>query len=121
MDQSYKDLVAWQKAMQLVTEVYMATGAFPKEEIFGLTSQLRRAVVSIPCNIAEGQGRLTKGEFLLIREGRSSKGDAIIVAGNLNCLTSNIICWFIEVGKILNGFWFDFRELLGTNNWQLQL
>jgi hypothetical protein len=60
---SYKDLVAWKRAMELVTEVYRATERFPKEEIYGLTSQLRRSAVSMPCNIAEGQGRLTKGEF----------------------------------------------------------
>jgi len=63
MKQSYKDLVVWQKAIALVTQVYMATRVFPKEEMFGLTSQMRRAAVSVPSNIAEGQGRLTSGEF----------------------------------------------------------
>ena len=57
---NYQDLIAWQKAMDLV---YQATKAFPKEEMFGLTNQLRRAAVSIPSNIAEGQGRQTKPEF----------------------------------------------------------
>ena len=56
MGRSYKDLVAWQKAMDLVTATYRATAGFPKDELFGLTSQLRRAAVSIPSNIAEGQG-----------------------------------------------------------------
>jgi four helix bundle protein len=51
---SYKDLVAWQKSMALVTEVYRASQEFPKEEIFGLMSQTRRAAVSVPSNIAEG-------------------------------------------------------------------
>ena len=63
MGTSYQDLVAWQKAMDLVTHVYRATTAFPKEEIYGLTSQLRRAAVSVPSNIAEGQGRKGDGEF----------------------------------------------------------
>ena len=53
----YSDLVAWQKAMDLVEEVYRITKAFPKAEIYGLSSQLRRAAVSIPSNIAEGQSR----------------------------------------------------------------
>ena len=59
----YQDLVVWQKAMSLAKAVYQLTKGFPDDERFGLTSQLRRAVVSIPSNIAEGQGRLTKGEF----------------------------------------------------------
>ena len=63
MGRSYKDLVVWQKAMDLVTDTYRATRGFPKEELFGLTSQARRAAVSIPCNIAEGQGRLSDKEF----------------------------------------------------------
>jgi four helix bundle protein len=58
MVQSYRDLVAWNKAMDLVTEIYRVTHNFPKEELFGLMSQLRRAAVSIPSNIAEGKGRL---------------------------------------------------------------
>jgi four helix bundle protein len=59
----FRDSVGWQKAMKLIAEVYAATGTFPKEEMFGLTNQLRRASVSIASNIAEGQGRLTTGEL----------------------------------------------------------
>ena len=59
---THKDLTVWQKAMELVMEVYNATKMFPREEIFGLTSQKRRAVVSIPSNIAEGYGRLHQRE-----------------------------------------------------------
>jgi len=59
----YQDLIAWQKAKQLATAIYRVTESFPKTEVYGLTSQLRRAAVSVPSNIAEGQGRLTKGEF----------------------------------------------------------
>ncbi|HYN15506.1 MAG TPA: four helix bundle protein [Terriglobales bacterium] len=61
--QSYKDLIVWQKAIGLVTNVYRCTKGFPKDELYGLTSQLRRAAVSVPCNIAEGQGRVSTGEF----------------------------------------------------------
>jgi four helix bundle protein len=64
MGYSYRDLVVWQKAKALSVEAYRITETFPKSEIYGLTSQMRRAAVSIVSNIAEGQGRLTKGEFL---------------------------------------------------------
>lgn len=63
MSHRYQDLIAWQKAKRLATEIYRATESFPKAEMYGLTSQLRRAAVSVPSNIAEGEGRLTKGEF----------------------------------------------------------
>ena len=61
----YRDLVAWQKAMDLVERVYLATNTFPREERYGLTSQIRRAVVSVPSNIAEGQGRRTTDDELI--------------------------------------------------------
>jgi four helix bundle protein len=60
----FRDSVGWQKAMTLIAEVYAATRHFPREEMFGLTNQLRRASVSTASNIAEGQGRLTPGEFV---------------------------------------------------------
>ena len=60
----YKDLHVWQKGMQLAKEIYVLTGKFPSEEKFGLVSQMRRAAVSIPSNIAEGQARNTTGEFV---------------------------------------------------------
>ena len=60
---NYQDLIAWQKAMDYVQVVYLATQSFPPDERYGLTSQLRRAAVSIPSNIAEGQGRGTAPEF----------------------------------------------------------
>lgn len=60
---SHRDLIAWQKAMDLVVHVYGLTKSFPREEVYGLTSQIRRAAASIPANIAEGQGRRSKTEF----------------------------------------------------------
>ena len=63
MGQSLRDLVVWQRSMQLTLAVYRLTRDFPREEQYGLTSQIRRSVVSIPSNIAEGQGRLSPGEF----------------------------------------------------------
>lgn len=61
--QDYKKLEVWKKAHMLVKEVYMLTVAFPKEELYGLVSQLRRASVSIPTNIAEGSGKASKADF----------------------------------------------------------
>jgi four helix bundle protein len=60
---SYRELLVWQKAKALAARIYQATEQFPKPETYGLTSQIRRAAVSVPSNIAEGQGRLTPGEF----------------------------------------------------------
>ena len=62
--QSYKDLIVWQKAIELAKAVYKLTTSFPAEEKFGLVSQMRRAAVSIPSNIAEGQARRTTPEFI---------------------------------------------------------
>lgn len=59
----FKELKVWQKAIELVTNTYLKTQSFPKEEIYGLTSQIRRCVVSIPSNIAEGCGRKTNKDF----------------------------------------------------------
>jgi four helix bundle protein len=59
----YQDLRAWQRAIELVERVYGTTSRFPQEEMFGLRSQMRRCAVSVPSNIAEGQGRATRGEF----------------------------------------------------------
>jgi four helix bundle protein len=61
---TFRDLIVWQKSMSLVTEVYKASANFPPDERFGLTSQLRRCVVSIPSNIAEGFGRDTTNDYL---------------------------------------------------------
>ena len=62
--QSYKELIVWQRSMSLVQEVYKLTGLFPSQEQFGIVSQIRRAVVSIPSNIAEGYGRRSHKEYL---------------------------------------------------------
>jgi four helix bundle protein len=61
---NYTDLIAWQKAMTLVEDVYRASAGMPDEERYGLTAQMRRSAVSIPSNIAEGEGRRTGGEFV---------------------------------------------------------
>ncbi len=61
---THKDLDVWKKSIEFARELYTVTGSFPKEEIFGLTNQLRRAAVSIPSNIAEGAARQTRKEFI---------------------------------------------------------
>lgn len=77
--QSYKDLVIWQKAIALAKEIYNLTAGFPGEEKFGLISQRRRAAVSIPSTIAEGQARHTTGEFIqLISHAEGSTAELAI-------------------------------------------
>ena len=61
---TFRDLLIWQKSIKLVTRIYEVTRSFPKEEAFGLTSQMRRCSVSIPSNIAEGHGRNSTGDYL---------------------------------------------------------
>ncbi len=108
---SYKDLVAWQKAMDLVTEIYRVSHKFPREEIFALTNQLRRAAVSIPSNIAEGQGKSSRKEFLYFlgnAKGSLSEVETqILIARNLGYIVDEELTPLLniaaEVGRILNG------------------
>src|SRR5687768_3340603 len=109
--QNYQELIVWQKAMDLVEEVYSATRCFPKEEIYALTNQLRRASVSIPSNIAEGQGRRTTADFcrhLSIAYGSLREVETqILIARRLNYLSETTIQPIMqmtgEVGRLLNG------------------
>ncbi len=108
---SYRDLIAWQKSIDFVTEIYRCTRAFPKEETYGLMSQLRRAAVSVPSNIAEGHARLTTGEF------RQFLGHAlgslteietqIQIANRLGYVgredSNRLLEHSIEIGKIVRG------------------
>ncbi len=107
----YQDLVVWQKAMSLAKAVYQLTKKFPDDERFGLTSQLRRAVVSIPSNIAEGQGRLTKGEFKqFLGTARGSVFEVetqLLLASDLNYIDPVVSKTTLElsgeVSRMLNG------------------
>ncbi len=111
MAHSYKDLIAWQKAIAFVTEIYRLTTRFPNHEMYGLTSQLRRAAVSIPSNIAEGQGRNTKGEFRqFVGQARGSPLEIetqLLIANNLGYLSKaeaeNLLAGCGEVFRIVNG------------------
>lgn len=84
---SYRDLLVWQRSMDLVEICYIVASTFPKEEVYGLISQLRRAVVSIPANIAEGHGRDGLGEyihFLGIAQGSLRETEThLLIAGRL--------------------------------------
>lgn len=107
----YQDLIVWQKAMELSKEIYRVTRSFPNDERFGLTSQLRRASVSIPSNIAEGQGRLTTGEFKqFLGTARGSVFEVetqIQLASELDYLsaqdTQSLLERTSEVSRMLNG------------------
>jgi four helix bundle protein len=109
--QSYRQLIAWQKAMDFDAEVYRATRTFPKAELYGVTSQLRRAAVSIPSNIAEGQGRQTTGEFRqFLGHARGSLLETetqILLSERLEYLdhktTEMLLAQSAELGRILNG------------------
>ena len=108
---SYKELIVWQKSIQLVTNIYTLTKNFPADEKFGIISQLNRAVVSIPSNIAEGWGReLSKNYLNFLRISRGSLMEVetlILISKNLNYLNekefNEIITKIEEVGKILQG------------------
>jgi len=88
-----KELKIWNKAIELTVEIYKATEKFPKEETYGLTSQIRRAAVSIPSNISEGAGRNSPNEFrhfLAITNGSSYELQSqLIISNQLNFLANN--------------------------------
>jgi four helix bundle protein len=107
----YTDLIAWQKAMDLVVRVYDVTELFPRREMFGLTNQLRRAVVSIPSNIAEGQARCTTKDFVhFLHVARGSLQEVetqLLIAERLSYLDSACKCKLLnettELSRVLNG------------------
>jgi four helix bundle protein len=111
MGESYRDLIAWQKAMHLVTDIYDATREFPSDERYGLTNQLRRAAVSVPSNIAEGQARFSSKEFhhflSLARGSLVEIETQLMIAENLGYLPSNqtrpLLEGAAELGRVLNG------------------
>jgi len=109
--QSFRDLMVWQKSMDLVIEIYCSTQSFPRTETYGLIAQLRRAAVSIPSNIAEGHDRLSTGEFKqFLGHARGSLVEVetqILISQRLGYLetsqSTNLLNRTTEIGKILNG------------------
>ena|SRR5688572_1730993 len=120
--QHYRQLIAWQKAMELVSAVYEITKSFPKEETYGLISQIRRAAVSVPSNIAEGQGRDSTKEFLhhlSIAYGSLMEVETqILIAQNLNYLGSSdaILDKAAETGRLINGLARSLKQKLTTDH-----
>ncbi len=108
---NYRDLIAWQKAMDFVEAVYRSSASFPREEMYGITSQLRRAAVSVPANIAEGQGRHSKREFrkfVMIAHGSLREAEThIMIAERLKFLEGTVVEGLLsragEIGRLLVG------------------
>lgn len=109
MVNSFKDLTVWQKSMDFVESVYILAKKLPKKEIYGLSDQLRRAVISIPSNIAEGFGRNSTKEyiqFLYIALGSASEAETQILIGQRIGYFGDIekyVCDINEIKKMING------------------
>jgi len=110
MPASYRDLRVWRRSMELALSVYAATQAFPKQELYGLVSQMRRATVSVPSNIAEGKGRLTDRDrahfFAQARGSLLELETQILIAAKLGYLSGaaseSLLDLSREVGRMLN-------------------
>jgi four helix bundle protein len=122
--ESFRDLIAWQKAMALATDVYRETERFPREELYGLTMQLRRAVVAVPSDIAEGKGRISKKEFLqMLARARGSACEVetqLEISRNLGFLPADRYSVLSEqcseVGRLLNGLMSSIRRSLRADS-----
>ena len=118
MGESYRDLIARRKAMQMVTEIYKVTRRFPRDELYGLTNQLRRAAVSVPSNIAEGQARYSPKEFrhfLSLSRGSLVEIETqVMIAHNLGYLlekeSQSLLNEAAELGRVLNGLIKSLKE-----------
>jgi four helix bundle protein len=111
MEGSHRDLLAWQKAMELVGRIYQTVRTFPRYELFGLSSQMRRAAISVPCNIAEGQGRFAFRDFRrFLREARASLLELetqVLIAQQQEYLSAesaeSLLVDTARVGQLING------------------
>jgi four helix bundle protein len=119
---TFRDLIAWRKAIELTKAVYKITQAMPKAERFGLTAQVRRAAVSVPSNIAEGNARQTLQDyihFLTIARGSLAELETqIIIAQELNMLTEigSLMELLLEVDRILQGLIRSLQEKRKISN-----
>jgi four helix bundle protein len=118
--QSYRDLIVWQKAMDVVIDCYHATESFPKSEVYGLAGQLQRAAVSVPANIAEGHGRHHLNEYLhhlSFANGSLMEVETHLqIAARLTYLDQErldqLLASTAEVGRLLNGLTNSLRRKL---------
>jgi len=123
MAQHYKDLIAWRKAMDLVSAIYDVTDTFPKRETYSLTDQIRRAAVSIPSNIAEGQAHYSNREFLhFLRHSRGSLAELetqLLIAQRRNYLSepkaTELLKQADELSRILSGLINSLKERESTS------
>jgi len=117
MSGTYRDLKAWQTAIDMIRDIYRLTAAFPREETYGLTIQLRRAGVSVASNIAEGKGRSSDKELLhFLSNAKGSLFEVetqVMIADGLGYLThsqgEHLLSQTAEVGRLLNGLMKAFR------------
>jgi four helix bundle protein len=122
MGQSFRELIAWQRSMELVTEIYRMTNSFPRSEIYGLTSQLRRAAISISSNIAEGQARHSHREFMrFLSTARGSSAEVqtqLLIAQNLGYIETDqaekLVERTINVCRLINALYASIEQR--TNN-----
>jgi four helix bundle protein len=120
MIKDYKDLIVWQKAMEAAAEIYKLVKRLPKEEMYALSDQMRRAAISIPSNIAEGQARNSSKEFnqfLAIAKGSKAELETqLFLCVKVGYLTDNdiasAITLLVEIGKIIN----TLQQKLTTNH-----
>ena len=121
MSRAYKDLIAWQRGMDLARQVYELTASFPLSERYCLSDQLRRSAISVPSNIAEGFGRISRGEYIqFLGHSRGSANEIetqLLLAQSLRygeecqILAAQKLC--AEVGRLLNGL---IHSLRNTNS-----
>lgn len=128
MIRKYQNLKVWEKATQLVLEVYALTNAFPKDEMYGLTSQVRRAAVSIPSNIAEGSERRSDKDFVrFLRMASASLAEVetqLFIAMKLNYLEEHAYVQILElsaeIGKMIHGLISGLEaKMPSTGDWRL--
>ena len=120
----YKELQVWQKAMDLVVEIYKISKLLPKEEVYGISDQLRRSAVSIPSNIAEGQSRNSAKEFIqflsIARGSLAELETQLLICIKVNMLSEDNIAdaqnIITEIGNMIKGLMNKLNSKLTTNN-----